>query len=205
MKIILIEDHKLICDSLCEMIQSKISGSIVEGISDPFKLSYVEKKVQKEDPDLLLIDIGIRRLIDMDGLELTKHLVDRYTSIRIAILTGYAKVLFKKEAQENGARAYLLKDASASVLVDTILKVVAGEHLLKDKVVLDFDLTSEEIAIIQRYSSGSSRQEIAQQLNISIKTLANRLCVIYEKLYVSNYQEMIAKAVEIGCLNDKWL
>ena len=64
------------------------------------------------------------------------------------------------------------------------------------------DLTEQELKIIKLYAQGYSRNDIANDLYISLRTLANHLNTIYEKLGVKNYQEMIHKATLLGYVKD---
>ena len=196
MKILLIEDHKMVATSLkmsLEMDES-ISVDIVNNVRDLCINEYVLKY------DLLLIDInliGIEGTIN--GLDVAEEFINKYVDLKIVILTAYKLDFYIKRAKRIGCKGFISKEEETSNLIEDIKSIA-----LKDKAIFPEDnhmlepLTKSEIHIVKLYSNGLSRKELAKELNTNVRSLAVSLSRIYQKLGVRNYQEMIDKVRELG-------
>ena len=148
-------------------------------------------------PDVILMDIVMP---DMDGVEAIRQIV-RTTPARIIALTMYRQEQYMLDAIRAGARGYLLKTVDAHDLITAIEAVHRGEYLIDPiiaaRVLSEFHLTAQErprveplteseMAVLRLVAQGVENERIAEALNYSVYTVANRLRTIYEKLHVSN-------------------
>ena len=196
MKILLIEDHKMVATSLkmsLEMDES-ISVDIVNNVRDLCINEYVLKY------DLLLIDINLTGIEGtINGLDVAEKLINKYEDLKIVILTAYKLDFYIKRAKRIGCKGFISKEEETSNLIEDIKSIA-----LKDKAIFPEDnhmlepLTKSEIHIVKLYSNGLSRKELAKELNTNVRSLAVSLSRIYQKLGVRNYQEMIDKVRELG-------
>ena len=196
MKILLIEDHKMVATSLkmsLEMDES-ISVDIVNNVRDLCINEYVLKY------DLLLIDINLTGIEGtINGLDVAEELINKYEDLIIVILTAYKLDFYIKRAKRIGCKGFISKEEETSKLIEDIKSIA-----LKGKAIFPEDnhmlepLTKSEIHIVKLYSNGLSRKELAKELNTNVRSLAVSLSRIYQKLGVRNYQEMIDKVRELG-------
>lgn len=196
MKILLIEDHKMVATSLkmsLEMDES-ISVDIVNNVRDLCINEYVLKY------DLLLIDINLTGIEGtINGLDVAEEFINKYVDLKIVILTAYKLDFYIKRAKRIGCKGFISKEEETSNLIEDIKSIA-----LKDKAIFPEDnhmlepLTKSEIHIVKLYSNGLSRKELAKELNTNVRSLAVSLSRIYQKLGVRNYQEMIEKVRELG-------
>ena len=196
MKILLIEDHKMVATSLrmsLEMDES-ISVDIVNNVRDLCINEYVLKY------DLLLIDINLTGIEGtINGLDVAEEFINKYVDLKIVILTAYKLDFYIKRAKRIGCKGFISKEEETSNLIEDIKSIA-----LKDKAIFPEDnhmlepLTKSEIHIVKLYSNGLSRKELAKELNTNVRSLAVSLSRIYQKLGVRNYQEMIDKVRELG-------
>ncbi|HEN8860885.1 TPA: response regulator transcription factor [Streptococcus agalactiae] len=196
MKILLIEDHKMVATSLkmsLEMDES-ISVDIVNNVRDLSINEYVLKY------DLLLIDINLTGIEGtINGLDVAEEFINKYVDLKIVILTAYKLDFYIKRAKRIGCKGFISKEEETSNLIEDIKSIA-----LKDKAIFPEDnhmlepLTKSEIHIVKLYSNGLSRKELAKELNTNVRSLAVSLSRIYQKLGVRNYQEMIDKVRELG-------
>ena len=196
MKILLIEDHKMVATSLKMSLETddSISVDIVNNVRD---LSINESFLNY---DLLLIDINLTGIEGtINGLDVAEELINKYEDLKIVILTAYKLDFYIKRAKRIGCKGFISKEEETAKLIEDIKSIaLKGETIfLKENYMLE-PLTKSEIHIVKLYSNGLSRKELAKTLNINVRSLAVSLSRIYQKLGVRNYQEMIDKVRELG-------
>lgn len=196
MKILLIEDHKMVATSLKMSLETddSISVDIVNNVRD---LSINESFLNY---DLLLIDINLTGIEGtINGLDVAEEFINKYEDLKIVILTAYKLDFYIKRAKRIGCKGFISKEEDTPKLIEDIKSIA-----LKGKAIFPEDnhmlepLTNSEIHIVKLYSNGLSRKELAKELNINVRSLAVSLSRIYQKLGVRNYQEMIDKVRELG-------
>ena len=196
MKILLIEDHKMVATSLKISLETdeSISVDIVNNVRD---LCINESVLNY---DLLLIDINLTGIEGtINGLDVAEELINKYEDLKIVILTAYKLDFYIKRAKRIGCKGFISKEEETSKLIEDIKSIA-----LKGKAIFPEDnhmlepLTKSEIHIVKLYSNGLSRKELAKALNTNVRSMAVSLSRIYQKLGVRNYQEMIDKVRELG-------
>ncbi|EEI83139.1 response regulator transcription factor [Anaerococcus tetradius] len=196
MKILLIEDHKMVATSLKMSLETdeSISVDIVNNVRD---LSINESVLNY---DLLLVDINLTGIEGtINGLDVAEELINKYEDLKIVILTAYKLDFYIKRARKIGCKGFISKEEDTSKLIEDIKSIA-----LKGKAIFPEDnhmlepLTESEIHIVKLYSNGLSRKELAKEINTNVRSLAVSLSRIYQKLGVRNYQEMIDKVRELG-------
>lgn len=119
MKILLIEDHKMVATSLKMSLETEksISVDIVNDIKDLKKIKDILVY------DLLLVDINLTGIEGtINGLDLAKELIDKYPNIKIAILTAYKLDFYIKKAKNIGCKGFISKEEDTNKLIKHIKK-----------------------------------------------------------------------------------
>ncbi|HGD0052679.1 TPA: response regulator [Streptococcus pyogenes] len=196
MKILLIEDHKMVATSLKMSLEKENSISV--DIINNFSASEIDGIILNYD--LLLIDINLTGIEGtINGLDLAEELIKKYTDIKIVILTAYKLDFYIKRAKKIGCKGFISKEEETNRLIQHIKNIV-----LEDKTIFPEEnhmlepLTKCELNIVRLYSAGMSRKQLAKELKTNVRSLAVSLSRIYQKLGVKNYQEMIDKVRELG-------
>ena len=196
MRILLIEDHKMVATSL-KMSLEKEDSIIVDIINNVSELD-IDGIISSYE--LILIDINLTGIEGtVNGLDLAEKLIEKYKDIKIVILTAYKLDFYIKRAKKIGCRGFISKEEETNKLIQNIKNIVE-----KDKIIFPEEnrmlepLTKCELKIVRLYSEGMSRKELAKELNTNVRSLAVSLSRIYQKLGVRNYQEMIDKVHELG-------
>ena len=196
MRILLIEDHKMVASSLKMSLEKEnsITVDIINNVSeldiDGIISSY----------ELLLIDINLTGIEGtVNGLDLAEKLIEKYKDIKIVILTAYKLDFYIKRAKKIGCNGFISKEEETNKLIQNIKNIVEEDKRIfpEENRMLE-PLTKCELKIVRLYSEGMSRKELAKELNINVRSLAVTLSRIYQKLDVRNYQEMIDKVHELG-------
>jgi len=163
--------------------------------------------VNGADVDLVLTDIG---LPNMDGIEGTRRLRDRFPDLPIVVFTvhGEDDKIFRSLCA--GANGYLLKDTPPSKIIDAMREVLAGGAPMSPDVArrvvdlfrafsppdhADYHLTNHETQILKMLIDGHHYKTAARELGISTSTVSFHLKNIYEKLHVHSKTEAVSKAL----------
>lgn len=196
MKILLIEDHKMVATSLKMSLETdeSISVDIVNNVRD---LCINESVLNY---DLLLIDINLTGIEGtINGLDVAEELINKYEDLKIVILTAYKLDFYIKRAKRIGCKGFISKEEDTPKLIEDIKSIaLKGKAIFPEENHMLEPLTKSEIHIVKLYSNGLSRKDLAKELNINVRSLAVSLSRIYQKLGVRNYQEMIDKVRELG-------
>lgn len=204
--ILIADDHTMFRQGLREILERK-GGFVV--VAEARNGDEALRLIESEQPDVALLDITMP---GMDGVEVARRVVAQGRATRIVMLTMHQDDRLVLEALRAGANAYLLKDAEANDLIQTIRAVARGEAVLAPDTaarVLDElrragntppadQLTDRERDILALVARGDDNRAIAQQLHLSEKTVANRLSEIFSKLGVSNRTQAALAAVQRG-------
>ena len=112
-KILIVDDQRLFADGLRVVIESRAPQFEVTGIAENGKLALAA--VRDTRPDIILMDV---RMPEMDGVEATRLIHERYPEIKILILTTFSDDEYVTHSLQNGAIGYLLKNRPAEELID---------------------------------------------------------------------------------------
>lgn len=198
MKILLIEDHKMMASSLKEFLEK----------DDFFEIDLLEDLKNLEDInflrsyDILLVDINLRGFEEsLNGLDLAEKILNKDKNIKIVILSGYDLFFYGERAKSLGAYAFISKEEDMESLRNKLREVyLHDKKFFKEKEIIE-KLTEKEVEIVKLYCSGLKRSQVAKELFISERSLAVMLNRIYQKLYINNYQELMKKAMDLGIID----
>ncbi len=210
--VVIVDDQELIRESLKIVLNSKEHLEVIGALSNGVE---VLEFVEKEKPHVLLMDI---RMPQMDGVQCTKVIKEKYPEIKIIILTTFDDDEYVFNALKYGASGYLLKGVSMDGLVDAIDTVYKGQAMINPdiatKVFTLFSkmaktggkvpllesgiakLTSTDWKIIREVEKGSSNKEIATNLNLSVGTVRNYLSTILSKLELRDRTQLAIWALQ---------
>ncbi len=206
-RILIADDHTLVRQGLRQLCEGMGGFTVVAEADDGVQAVALARTTQ---PDVFLMDIVMP---GMDGVESIRRIVHDNPAARIIALTMYREEKYMLDAIRAGARGYLLKTVDAGKLIAAIEAVYRGEflidpiiasrvlselHLTLPEVPRSEPLTEGEMAVLRLAAHGVENQEIAQALNYSVYTVANRLRTIYEKLHVTNRTQAALYALRQG-------
>lgn len=212
-KVFIADDHKLFRAGVIELLREESGLDVVGEASEG---EDVLKRIASWKPDIVLMDIDFGPGKEDKGIHLTQQITDAYEgSLKVIMLTMHDEPEYLVQAFEAGAKGYVLKESDPSKLIDTIRDVHKDGVILSpqqaNKIMERFqrlrqeklsnelaELTEREKEILHWVSKGASNQEIADTLDISEKTVRNRLSVIFGKLHVNNRTQAAQYASKLG-------
>jgi DNA-binding NarL/FixJ family response regulator len=202
-KILLVDDHKMIRDGLRSIINFSHNMAVVGECSNgKDAITYLEKNSVKID--VILMDITMP---EMNGIDATEIIVKLYPEINILALTMHTEEPYIIKMIKAGALGYILKDSGAEKLIEGIKTVYLKEKFYSNEVslkliniLLDKDgavkptLSDRELEILKSISFGNTNKEIASKLFISPRTVESHRRNIIKKLNLRNTAELIKYA-----------
>ncbi len=213
-KLILTEDHQILRDGVKALIASENIAIIGEASSG----TELMKLLEKEEPDIILMDIS---LPDLSGIELTRQISELHPKVKVLILSMYTDESFINQAIKAGARGYLHKNTTREEMLiaidtvysgndfysDSISKIILKSYINKAKsnveeIVNPHEVLSKrEIEILIMFAEGLINKEIAEKLFISIRTVESHKNHIMQKLNLKTQVELVKYTIRHNLIN----
>jgi DNA-binding NarL/FixJ family response regulator len=204
--------RKGVISLLKEESNLKVTLEVDNGIS---LLEALEKIDEQQLPHIIFMDI---RMPGLDGLETTKRIVKKYSSIKIIALTMFNSDDYIVKMHRIGAHGFLTKDAVVDDLLDAVDMVLNkgvyyNEHTTKvllnsaDKILksTNFDgvlnqLSSRELDVVRLICFEKTNYEIAEELGLSIRTIEWHKKNVFGKLKIKSTIGLMKFALENGLI-----
>jgi DNA-binding NarL/FixJ family response regulator len=213
-RLMLVDDQQLMRDGLRTILELEPDLEVVAEANNGAQALDEYEKIQ---PDVVLMDI---RMPEMDGVEATRTLCERWPNTLIIILTTFDDDRYVFEGLRAGALGYLLKDVSGSELADAIRTVVGGGSLIEPsvarKIVTEFariappdaqsaetllePLSYREEEVLRLLAKGLTNREIAVQAHLAEGTVKNYVSAILAKTGARDRTQAALKAKELGLI-----
>jgi two-component system, NarL family, invasion response regulator UvrY len=163
--------------------------------------------LKKKKYDVVLLDISMP---GKNGLEILKELKTDYPKLPVLILSIYPEEQYAIRALKAGAAGYLTKESAPHELISAIRKISAGGRYISESLAeklatyLNVDMTKSphetlsdrEHQVMRLIASGKTVSEIAESLNLSVKTISTYRTHILEKMKMKNNAEITLYAVQ---------
>jgi DNA-binding NarL/FixJ family response regulator len=208
-KILIADDHAVVREGTRQILEEEPDLEVIAEAADG------EEAIKLADtlkPDLAIIDISMPNI---DGIEATRQIKTNHPAMSVLILTAYDDDQFIFSLLEAGAAGYLLKSVRGKELVDAVRQVHAGESVLHPSIARkvlnrfvatpdqsgiqkEMVLSDRETEVLRLATQGLSNQEIADKLQLSLRTIQAHLAHIFNKLQVSSRTEAVVKALKEG-------
>ncbi len=207
-KILIVDDHQLILNGIAEMLKPfkrfKIVGKAMDG------KDAVEKAIELV-PDVIFMDVSMPV---MNGIEATQLIHQQKPGIKIIALTQHDENEYVMQILKAGGSGYLLKNSKKDVFENAINSVMQGKRYLSkeisdqmiNEILLspgrqindqeEIHLTKREIEIIRKIADDMSNQEIANELNISLRTVETHRRNLMQKLKVTTVVALLKYAAK---------
>ena len=208
-KIMLADDHKIMRDGLRSLIE-KLPG--MEVVAEAENGRTAVKQTRRFRPDVIVMDINMP---DLNGIDATRQITAELPGVKIVAFSMHSDRQFVAEMFKAGVSGYLLKDAAFDELAQAIRTVEDNQTYLGPQiagtVIKDYRKqllasepsdsavpTGREREIIQLFAEGNTTRQIADRLNLSIKTIESHRRNIMEKLKIHSIAELTKFAIREG-------
>ena len=194
LRIVLIDDHALVRAGLRLVLEQ--SFEVVADIGDAGSAIATVGKLR---PDIVLMDIAMP---EVGGIELTKKLLKAYPKARIIIVSMHGDAEHIRRAREAGATGYVVKTAGVDELVAAIEAVGRGEPWVGATPPAQIDplasLTPRQREVLALIAEGHTTNDIARQLQLSVKTVESHRAQLMERLNIRNVAGLVRFAIRAG-------
>lgn len=197
-RILLVDDHPMVREGLRARLSSVAQLAVVGEAGDA---AEAMRLLDGLVVDVVLQDVGLK---DGNGIDLAQAMLARWPDVCVLMFSMYDNPEYVHRALQAGARGYVLKDAPASEIVAAIEAVVAGGTFLSPGVSRRLFrnqqprplLTPRESQILSALGRGESSKQMAQALDLSVRTVEAHRQSIRRKLELEGQAELIRYAVE---------
>jgi DNA-binding NarL/FixJ family response regulator len=209
-RVLIADDQELIRSGLSLILRAQPGIEVVGTAADGHQAVELALRLR---PDVCLFDI---RMPGIDGIEATRRVAGPgvVSPLAVVVITTFDLDEYVYGALRAGARGFLLKDASAELLVQAILAAARGDALIAPRVTARLletfareapparppgaPLTEREVEVLETLARGSTNEEIADELHISLSTVKTHVASLMDKLGARNRVEVAIWAYESG-------
>jgi two-component system, NarL family, invasion response regulator UvrY len=202
--VLLIDDHPIVLQGCRHLLEDA-------GISDLMEAQTAlagYRLFRRKRPDVVIVDLALNGS-GLAGLALVRRLRAQAARMPILVFSMHADPVIASRALEAGATGYLLKDTSPGDLLEAFEKVRRGQPYISHDLALEVallgtrgrsgvmaDLTPRELQALALLAEGKAYGQIADELGVSYKTVANTCSQLKAKLGATNLAELIHRAIQ---------
>lgn len=208
--ILIADDHALVRDMLSARLSIEPDLQVIASVSNASDAVAVAVRTR---PDLILMDV------DMPGLtcfEAIRNIKVRCPNTRVLFLSGFANDRYIDQALAVQASGYMTKEESPEAIIRAIRTVIGGAVYfspeIQARLVIDAQgirlarqvqtristLTPREVEVLRYLARGLSKKEIAQMINLSVKTIDTHSVNLMSKLDIHDRVELARFAIREG-------
>jgi DNA-binding NarL/FixJ family response regulator len=201
--VLLVDDHNLVRRGFRRILEDEPDITVVGEAGNG---AEAVRLAQELKPTVIVMDCA---LPGTSGLAATRQILEASPEQAILMLSMHSEETLVRQALDAGARGYVLKNAVDLELPAAIRKVAAGKLVLDPQVARraalkgerNGGLTPRELEILQLIVDGKSNKEIADQLNLSVNTVAVHRANIMDALGIHKAAELVVYAIRNGLVN----
>lgn len=200
-RVLVVDDHELVRSVLRRALEEAGHDVVAEAADGEEGL----RLARQHRPHLVMMDLSMP---GVDGVTATRRLRRELPDAAVLVVTMHAEQDLLTEARAAGAAGYLLKDASAEVIVAAAATVLAGGEAFDERlapqdetVSVEHDLTDRELQVLQLLADGATPKQVADALVVSPKTVGNHLTRVYAKLDVHSRSAAVVEGLRRGIVH----
>ncbi|AAZ27005.1 MULTISPECIES: response regulator [Colwellia] len=201
-KVLLVDDHPLFREGLKHRLSL---DDCIEVVGEAENGKQALELIKSLDFDIVLMDINMP---EMDGMYVLELIKEQDLDCKVLMLSMHDNKEYILGAMRHGADGYILKDVPGAELIEAIKKVISGKHYFSSEVteILSKELAGEQRGIVTRreqlvlrlISQGLNNKRIAQELNVSVRTVETHKRNIKQKLGIDSTVGLMRYAIDYG-------
>ena len=204
-KVLTADDHPLLREGLKHLLSDCRDITFAGEVDNGFALI---EKLRSEEFDVVLLDLFMP---GKSGIELIKQMKAEFPRLPILVLSTHKEDIYAVRVLKAGAAGYMCKDYAAAGLVDAIRKVASGGrfispavaelmareiHSPREEALPHTLLSDREFQVFLLTASGLGTTEIAEQLNLSVKTVSTHKARIKTKTGLATASDIVRYTIK---------
>ncbi len=204
-RIVLVDDHAVVRAGYRRFLEQEPGYEVVAEAASGEEAYAL---LQAGTPNIVILDLSMP---GQGGLSMLRRMKLRWPLVPVLVFSMHDNLAFAVQALRAGANGYITKGSAPKLMVSAVRSVVAGKLALSPDIEEKMaraascraspptlGLSSREFDIFRLIAGGSTHEEIASLLNLSLKTVANNHSLIRQKLGISTDIELFQIAVQCG-------
>lgn len=200
-KILIIDDHPIVYEGMKQLIEKEpkfsvceMAGSVDEGL----------EQLDNSKPDLVIVDLALK---GRNGLEFIKTAVLKFPELPMLVISFFDEEVYAERVLRAGAKGYIMKSEATDNVIKAINVLLKGDYYLSEKIRRLFmqslfmpsaagetevsKLSDRELEVFELIGKGSSTREIAEILQLSVKTVETYRSHIKHKFGIDTATKLI--------------
>nr|ADC35942.1 two component transcriptional regulator LuxR family [uncultured bacterium 70] len=198
--VLLADDHALVRRGFRRILEDDEAIDVVGEAANGDEAIALAKSLK---PAVIVMDVAMP---GTNGLAATKKILADNPDVAVLMLSMHSEETLVRQSLDNGARGYILKNALDLDLAGAVKRVAAGETVVDPSVdkppslkgERTHGLTPRELEVLQLICSGMSNKEIAEELGLSVNTVAVHRANIMNALGLHKTAELVVYAISNG-------
>ena len=207
-RVLIVDDHPIVRQGLIQLIDQT---NDLCGCGEAGDAPQALELVVSLKPDIVIIDISLSR--GPDGMELLKTIRKDHPSLPVLILSMHDESCYAERVLRSGANGYIMKAEAPQTLLIAIRQILGGEIYVSEtmsrRILHKFaggastersspidSLTDRELQVFRLVGRGQGTRQIAEDLQLSIKTIESHYAHIKDKLSLRNSRQLVQTAIE---------
>jgi DNA-binding NarL/FixJ family response regulator len=212
-KVLIVDDHPIVRQGLAQLINQE-SDFVVCG--DAGDIPQALQAIEESKPDVIIVDISLGHT---SGIRLIEDLSHNFPELSILALSMHDESIYAERCLKAGAKGYIMKQEPPEKVVSALRKILEGDIYISDKlgtkllhkfVTKRADtsgspvelLSNRELEVFQLVGQGLKTRKIAEELNLSVKTVETYIDHIKKKMNFDDSRDLFLHAVQ-WTMNEK--
>jgi DNA-binding NarL/FixJ family response regulator len=205
-RVLIVDDHAVVRQGLRQLLGSERD---LEVCGEAETAHEALGRIEALKPDVVVLDLSLR---ESDGLDLLKDIRVRFPAVKALVLSMHDEGFYGERVLRAGGRGYVMKEEAAAKVLEAVRCVLRGEIYLSQhltsrmlssltggKSLTDVStvhtLSDRELQVFRLIGQGLGTRQIAEKLNLSIKTIESHRENVKRKLGLADATELVRHAV----------
>ena len=206
-RVLIVDDHPIVRQGIAQLIDAEADLSVC---GEAASVTEARAVLRQSKPDVVIVDLSLR---NSDGLELIKDMRSKRQDVPVLVLSMHDEGIYAERILCAGANGYIMKQAASDQLLTALRRVLAGgiyvSEAIGSSMIARFTsggskatsdpidrLSNRELQILTLIGQGRGTREIADSLNLSVKTIESHRQRIKKKLNLETSPKLVQYAVQ---------
>ena len=205
-RILVVDDHPMVREWLAQMINRETDLTVCGEAADAASTLTM---IESLKPEMAIVDLTMK---DSHGTELVREIATHFPSLPVLVLSMHDESLYAERAMRAGAKGYIAKQEAGDKIRSAIRSVLNGQIYLSEAVASRIirsavgdpsssipssvdSLSEQQLTVMRMIGRGLTTNQIADQLQLSVKTVEGYIARIKKKLNLANATELLQYAI----------